>query len=140
MENCAYSLKILATPLQGVKSLYTDDVLFFFSFFSKTSVSSRAKRAHENKRGGRERNLFSSYPTTTSLRWRSINPCGLYFNTRARRNKGSVNGIGSQLLQAFLLSVESSSLSSLKLIVVTEFIYVILVYLKVMEAIKSVKI
>ena len=48
--------------------------------------------------------------------------------------------LGSQLLQAFLLSVESSSLSSLKLIVVTEFIYVILVYLKVMEAIKLVKI
>ena len=48
--------------------------------------------------------------------------------------------LGSQLLQAFLLSVESSSLSSLKLIVVTEFIYLILVYLKVMEAIKLVKI
>ena len=48
--------------------------------------------------------------------------------------------LGSQLLQAFLLSVESSSLSSLKLIVVAEFIYLILVYLKVMEAIKLVKI
>ena len=98
-------------------------------------MSSRAKRARESKCGTRERNLFSSYPTTTSLRWRSI-----YFNTRARRNRGSVNGLGSPLLQAFLLSVESSSLSSLNLIVVTEFIYVILVYLKVMEAIKSVKI
>ena len=52
-----------------------------------------------------------------------------------------MNGLGSQLLQAFLLSVESSSLSSLKLIVVTEFIYVILVYIfKVMEAKKLVKI
>ena len=50
-----------------------------------------------------------------------------------------MNGLGSQLLQAFLLSVESSSLSSLKLIVVTEFIYVILVYLKVMEAKKLVR-
>ena len=41
LENCAYTLKILATPLQGVNSLFTDDILFFFSFFSKTSASSR---------------------------------------------------------------------------------------------------
>ena len=39
------------------------------------------------------------------------------------------------VLQAFLLPVESSSLFSLKLIVVTKFIYDILVYLKVMEVI-----
>ena len=58
-----------------VASLYTDVVLFFFSFFSKTSTSAR-ERACENP-----------------LRWRSINPlrqepipaCGLYFITRARQ-------------------------------------------------------
>ena len=93
---CALLEKSLLHPRREFNSLYTDDVLFFFSFFSKTSASSRAKRARENKRGARERNLFSSYPITTSLRWRSINPCGLYFNTRARRNRGSVNGLGSQ--------------------------------------------
>ena len=81
--------KILVTLLQGVNSLHTDDGLFFFSFISKISASSRAKRARENKRGARERNLFSSYPTTTPLRLRSINPCGLYFITSARRNRGS---------------------------------------------------
>ena len=32
-------------------SLYTDVVLVFVSLFSKTSVSSRAKRACENERG-----------------------------------------------------------------------------------------
>ena len=94
--------KLHATPLQGVNSLYTDDVLFFFSFFSKTSASSR---------GARERNLFSSSPTTTPLRWRSINkspavyilspaPDGLW-----RENRGSVTRLGSQLLQAFNLTM-----------------------------------
>ena len=71
--------KILATPLQGVNSLYRDDVLFFFSFFSKTSASSRAKRARENERRARETILFSSSPTTTPLRWRSINPLRFIF-------------------------------------------------------------
>ena len=31
-------------------SLYTDVVLFLFSFFSKTSASSRAKRAREKEK------------------------------------------------------------------------------------------
>ena len=37
-------------------SLYTDVVLFFFSFFSKTSASARAKRVRESEteRGARE--------------------------------------------------------------------------------------
>ena len=38
-------------------SLYTDVVLFFFSFFSKTSASSRAKRTRENERRARERKI-----------------------------------------------------------------------------------
>ena len=37
-----------------ITSLYTDVVFFFFSFFSKTSASSRAKRTRENERGARE--------------------------------------------------------------------------------------
>ena len=54
----------IASNLYRKNSLYTD-VLFFFSFFSRTSASSRAKRARENERGARERKikndrLFSS--------------------------------------------------------------------------------
>ena len=69
------------------RSLYTDVVLFSFSFFSKTLASSLAKRACENERGARERKmnfLFSSSPTPTPLRWRSINPLRFQFITRAR--------------------------------------------------------
>ena len=77
-------------------SLYTDVVLFFISFFSKTSAS-------ENERGAPEDFLLHPTPpsTTTHLRWRIINPipCGLYFITRARRtsreNRRSVNRLGS---------------------------------------------
>ena len=42
-------LEIIMSRLQDWISLYTDVVLFFFSFFSKTSASSRAKRAREKK-------------------------------------------------------------------------------------------
>ena len=37
-------------PASYIPSLYTDVVLFFFSFFSKTSASSRAKRAQSAER------------------------------------------------------------------------------------------
>ena len=40
-------------------SLYTDVVLFFFAFFSKTSANSRAKRARKNERGARERKIHN---------------------------------------------------------------------------------
>ena len=54
----------IASSLYRKNSLYTD-VLFFFSFFLRTSANSRAKRARENERGARERKikndrLFSS--------------------------------------------------------------------------------
>ena len=63
-------------------SLYTDVVLFFFSFFSKTSASARAKRACENKRGARDgkitlERLFSSSPTPTPLA-RAVNKSLVY--------------------------------------------------------------
>ena len=55
--------------------LYTDIVLFFFSFSSKGSASARPKQASESERGARERKIiFSSSPTPTLLRWRSVNP------------------------------------------------------------------
>ena len=56
-------------------SLYTDVVLFFFSFFSKTSASEARSARRKNK----ER-LFSSSPTPTPLRWRSINPLRFIFH------------------------------------------------------------
>ena len=55
------------------RSFGTDVVLFFFS---KTSASSRAKRACENERGARERFVF---PHPTPLRWWSINPLRFIF-------------------------------------------------------------
>ena len=62
-------------------SLYTDVVLFFFSFFSKTPA-----RARERARSARKKRLFSSSPIPTLLPRRSINPPGfLFFITRARR-------------------------------------------------------
>ena len=60
------SLQPWFTPDPKV-SLYPDVVLFFFSFFQKTSASAQARWARE-----REKEFF--FPTPTPLRWRSINP------------------------------------------------------------------
>ena len=49
----------------SVSSLYTGVVLFFFSFFYKTSASTWAKRARSTRK--------KNNPTATPLRWRSIN-------------------------------------------------------------------
>ena len=79
------------------RSLYTDVVLFFFSFFLKTLVSSRAKRACENERGARERKinfLFSSSPTPTPFRWRSINPLRfIFYNARSTDFEEKIEGL-----------------------------------------------
>ena len=62
--------------------LYTDVVLFFFSFFSKTSASLRAKRACENERGAR------------ALRWRSINPLQfIFYHARSTDFKEKIEGL-----------------------------------------------
>ena len=59
------------------------DVLFFFSFFWKTSPCARVRRARTRReRGAQERKyLFSSSPTPTPLRWRSINPPRFFFSS-----------------------------------------------------------
>ena len=55
-------------------SLYTNVVLFFFSFFSKTSASAKSESA--------ERENF--FPTPTPMCWWSINPLQfLFFITRS---------------------------------------------------------
>ena len=68
----------------AVSSLFTDVGLFFFSFFSKTSASARKKiknvcRHLWEKRGllspsPMSNRIFSSFPTPTLWRWRSLNP------------------------------------------------------------------
>ena len=50
--------KILATPLQGVNSLYTDDVLFFFSFFSKLGELASEASVREQARSARKKSIF----------------------------------------------------------------------------------
>ena len=100
-------------------SLYTDVVLFFFSFFSKTSASSRAKRACENKRGAREGKIKNVYfllpPTPTPLRWRSINPLRLvFYNARSTDFEKKLEGLWTGYL---LVSILRSSLHCLAFIV-----------------------
>ena len=57
-HTCSCSLSLLALIFTLVAaSLYTDVVLFFFTFFSKTSAS-----------------LFSTSPTPNPLRWQTVNP------------------------------------------------------------------
>ena len=66
-------------------SLYTDVVLFFFS----ASALGRARRARK-----KNKELFSSSPTPTALRWRSINlPRVLFFITRSTDLEEKMEGL-----------------------------------------------
>ena len=60
------------------------------TFFSKTTASSRAKRARENERGGRERKIPHHYPLALAVNKSPavhiLSPNGLW-----RENRGSVN-------------------------------------------------
>ena len=62
---CEWSFYFCWFWLHCVSSLYTGVVLFFFSFFYKTSASTWAKRARSTRK--------KNNPTATPLRWRSIN-------------------------------------------------------------------
>ena len=76
-------------------SLYTDVALFFFPFFSKTSASEASVReqARSARRKNKER-LFSSSPTPTPLRWRSINPLRLvFYNARSTDFEKKLEGL-----------------------------------------------
>ena len=75
--------------------LYTDVVLFFFLFFSKPSASAR------------ESKIFSFSPTTTLLRWRSINPPRfLFLITLARRTLARKQRVCEQAISRLVLYSE----------------------------------
>ena len=87
-------------------SLYTDVVLFFFSFFSKTSASEASVReqARSARRKNKER-LFSSSPTPTPLRWRSINPLRLvFYNARSTDFEKKLEGLWTGYLRVSMRS------------------------------------
>ena len=70
---CVLLEKSLLHPCR--ESIACTETMFYFSFRSFR----KHRRARENERRGRERNLSSSSPTTTPLRWRSINPLRFIF-------------------------------------------------------------
>ena len=92
-HTCSCSLSLLALIFTLVAaSLYTDVVLFFFTFFSKTSASSQ----------GRERASIFYFPHPYPLaRAVSKSPRGFYFLLRAfdgprRENRGCVKMLGGR--------------------------------------------
>ena len=74
--------------------LYTDVVLFFFLFFSKTSASAR------------ESKIFSFSPTTTPLRWRSINPPRFLFLITLARTLARKQRVCEQAISRLVLYSE----------------------------------
>ena len=66
----------------GSTSLYTDVVLFLFSFFSKH------RRARQQSKRAR------TFPTTTPLRWRSINPLRfIFYHPRSTDFEEKIDGL-----------------------------------------------
>ena len=89
-KNCIASNHSPYFPKLSKRSLYTDVVLFFFSFLSEISASARERKKFQ---------LIPSilfFPHLYPLRWRSTNPPRFLFLSRAldglwRGTRGSLN-------------------------------------------------
>ena len=101
-------MRLLCLPLRSPSVLACTQTLSYFSFRSFRKHR-RAKRACENKQGAREgkikKGFFSSSPTPTPLRWRSINPLRLvFYNARSTDFEKKLEGLWTGYLRVSIRS------------------------------------